>query len=262
MQEKSFDGRFKESDNKIIIGEIYGCLKVENFSHKAYNNVKYYNCSCQKCGRKTKVRAYNLKQHRKNNNGCICLKKGIKIKDNKFQIEGKVTKILFDNGYIGLIDTEDLDNIKKHYWSFNKTKRYIYSYTAKREFLHNYIMDNKNIDHINRNTLDNRKENLRVVTHQQNCWNRGVRKDKNKKIKIIGVYQRGNSYVAEIRKTNKDRIIIRKAKTFKTINEAILCRFSLEDFYFGEFAPQRDLYKEYGYNKEIQNMYLKLLNII
>lgn len=106
MQERSFDGRFKESDNKIIIGEIYGCLKVENFSHKAYNNVKCYNCSCQ------------------------------------------------------------------------------------------------------------------------------------------------------------NRTIIRKAKTFKTINEAILCRFSLEDFYFGEFTPQRDLYKEYGYNKEIQNMYLKLLNII
>ena len=31
---------------------------------------------------------------------------------------------------------------------------------------------NNHIDHINRNSLDNRIENLRVVTNQQNCFNR------------------------------------------------------------------------------------------
>lgn len=262
MQERDSKGMFKESDNQIVIGEEYGCLKVESFSHKSKNNIKYYNCCCQKCGKKAKVRAYSLKQYKKNNNGCSCLKKGKKVKENKFKIEGNVTKILFKSGDIGLIDTEDLDKVKKHYWNFNKTKRYIYSYTSKNEFLHSYIMNDRNIDHINRNTLDNRKQNLRSVTHQQNCWNRGVRKDKNEKIKIIGVYQRKNSFVAEIKKTDKNKTMIRKTKTFKNINDAILCRFSLEDYYFKEFAPQRNLYEEYGYNKEIQSKYLKLLGII
>ena len=30
------------------------------------------------------------------------------------------------------------------------------------------------IDHIDRNTLNNNIENLRVVTNQQNCWNKGT----------------------------------------------------------------------------------------
>lgn len=28
------------------------------------------------------------------------------------------------------------------------------------------------VDHINKVPLDNRKKNLRIITHQQNCWNR------------------------------------------------------------------------------------------
>jgi HNH endonuclease len=39
-------------------------------------------------------------------------------------------------------------------------------------FMHHVILPRikgHEIDHINRNTLDNRKENLRYVTHAQNC---------------------------------------------------------------------------------------------
>ena len=41
-------------------------------------------------------------------------------------------------------------------------------------FMHRLLMNFPSgmvIDHINRNGLDNRRANLRIVTNRQNCWN-------------------------------------------------------------------------------------------
>ena len=56
-----------------------------------------------------------------------------------------------------------------------------YSYHRVVYFLHNQEWDihdscrDNSIDHIDRNKLNNSIENLRVVTHQQNAWNRDVK---------------------------------------------------------------------------------------
>lgn len=53
--------------------------------------------------------------------------------------------------------------------------------------LHNLLLheEGKEVDHINRNKLDNRRENLRLVTRQENCWNKS--KQKNNKSGYTGV---------------------------------------------------------------------------
>lgn len=85
-----------------------------------------------------------------------------------------------------IFDVEDIDTINKYKWHLHlrkkdnrydvcsntfgthKTKKYI----ALSRFLLNY--DGKLcIDHINRNTLDNRKSNLRIVTKFENNLNKG-----------------------------------------------------------------------------------------
>lgn len=57
-------------------------------------------------------------------------------------------------------------------------------------FMHREILgltrgDGKEVDHANRDKLDNRRRNIRVVTHQQNCQNLGLRS--NNKSGVRGV---------------------------------------------------------------------------
>lgn len=68
-----------------------------------------------------------------------------------------------------LIDDEDHRLLKHFNWFLCNGYA-----AAQKVYLHRVIMDPEPgmvVDHINRNKLDNRRENLRVVTHQENLQN-------------------------------------------------------------------------------------------
>ena len=79
---------------------------------------------------------------------------------------------------IGLIDNDDVERVRKVKWF--KQCNYIRGYkNGKKFFLHHFIIGRKKgliVDHINCNSLDNRKENLRHVTYTENNLNNKVRK--------------------------------------------------------------------------------------
>ena len=79
---------------------------------------------------------------------------------------------------------------------------------------------------------DNRKENLRITTHQQNMMNRGT--NKRTKSGVTGVYYlpKYNRWSAGIT-VNK---ITHYLGTFKTKEDAIKARKAAEKEYFGEYA--------------------------
>jgi HNH endonuclease len=104
-------------------------------------------------------------------------------------------------------------------------------------FMHRFIMglsyaDGLTVDHINHDTLDNRKSNLRVATYAQNCANRRVRSDN-----ISGIA--GLSWNSLLRKWNvqitKNGVVYRPG-TRKSFDEALdlYCRKNIE--LNGEFA--------------------------
>lgn len=74
-----------------------------------------------------------------------------------------------------LIDKEDL--IKFSFCTAFIKDNYVFvNIDGERELLHRLIMGIPDcfVDHKSRNTLDNRKENLRLCNNQQNCFNQGL----------------------------------------------------------------------------------------
>jgi len=91
--------------------------------------------------------------------------------------------------YSTLVNENDWSNIKQHKWYLlptpTKGKYYAATKIKIQEkittiTMHRLIMNtpkNKVTDHINGNTLDNRKENLRICTSAENQYNRGPQKN-------------------------------------------------------------------------------------
>lgn len=123
-----------------------------------------------------------------------------------------------------MIDIEDIDKCKKKIWNVT-SKNYVVS-SNKRIRLHRYVMDYNGplqVDHINRNRLDNRKENLRIVSgfiNNQNNSCVGVSFDKHAK-KWKAEFQRfGKAYYVGIFDTKKEAIKARQKaiKEFESQN--------------------------------------------
>ena len=126
------------------------------------------------------------------------------------------------------IDKEDLDKVKNYKWCLNN-KGYIIN-GKNSLFLHLLIMGRKEgyeVDHKFGNKLDNRKQNLRFVTHSQNLMNQ-------KNAKGYYWHKRDKRWRACIVINHKDIYL----GNFINKDDAIIARYKAEKKYFGEFAYQ------------------------
>lgn len=112
-----------------------------------------------------------------------------------------------------IIDTEDLKSVSKYSWRSRLDKAmnqfYIIS-TAARGYvqLHRYIMKAPKgllVDHINHDTLDNRKCNLRLADQSQNGQNRsGAQKNSRSGIRGVFWLERDQCWTAQVRIHGKE----------------------------------------------------------
>ena len=101
--------------------------------------------------------------------------------------------------------------------------------------MHRIILNapsNMMVDHINGDTLDNRRCNLRLVTNQQNCWNTKKHKDNKSGFKGVVHSSSSNKYWAHITVDGKQKYL----GIFTEPISAALVYDTYAKLYFGEYA--------------------------
>ena len=125
-------------------------------------------------------------------------RKGRYLKYSDYQVIGKT-----------IVDDEDFDIFNKYRWFLHSSgyscrKENYYFNNIRRThtiYLHREIINcpkNKFVDHINHETLDNRKENLRVVTNQENHMNGCKRNGTSSKYKGVYKHTHANKWQAQL----------------------------------------------------------------
>ena len=141
-------------------------------------------------------------------------------------------KIKLTKEQFAIVDDEDFDFLSQWKWCYSHGYAIRNNYPeTKKIYMHRVINktpEGLETDHINRNTLDNRKNNLRSVEKIENIHNVGLRKTNTSGYK--GVYWN---------KLNKNwRVIIGvngkslEIGSFKLMTEAILNRQQAERMYW------------------------------
>lgn len=118
-------------------------------------------------------------------------------------------RIPLSRGHFALVSERDYEHVSKHKWSLDssngyacRTESYYVGGVRKRRkiLLHRYVMSapaGLAVDHINRDPLDNRRENLRFATYSQNRANSAYVRGASP-FRGVTRYHRDNKWRAEI----------------------------------------------------------------
>ena len=203
-------------------GDKYGKLtvikEVEPTLNSKGHRIRNFLCKCDCGGEKVASLPY-LRQTHAPSCGCYAdeiRKQSYRKKYNTYETDGEVTKVYDEKGNYALIDTEDLEKIKPYYFYKGSGDYYVANKMIDKKkvsyFLHRLVTDCPKglvVDHLNHNRADNRKENLKICTLQDN----------RKNMPVIGVVllEHTNKWTASI----KDGDSIKYLGVYDTFDEAV-----------------------------------------
>lgn len=148
-------------------------------------------------------------------------------------------------GFCTIVDDANYELLSKYKWRYHTNSRTSYAITGQYKdgtylFMHHLILPPVTglvVDHINRNGLDNRRENLRYATKSQNLQNRGKTKKNTSGYKGVSWNIGINKWHVFV-KTHGTRVNV---GYYKHLKEAVIAYNQAAKKYYGEFAYQNPI---------------------
>jgi len=185
------------------VGDIINGWEIMEEIGKNAHGAILYRCRCPRCGQDS-IRTRGDLTMRRGKNCASCQP------NYKFCIKDGMATGRLPGGQEFLIDASLADEVSRYWWRVN-TKGYIErsNHGMPKMLLHWMAlgMDASHtdcIDHINRNRLDCRRDNLRIVTPQQNSMNRSMHKNNTSGYVGVCYVKSKKTYVAKIGINNLD----------------------------------------------------------
>lgn len=152
-------------------------------------------------------------------------------------------QIKLTRGMIALVDDEDFERLNEWKWYASKNGNTFYAARTSKKingkqsviYMHRDIMETPvglDVDHINGNSIDNQKINLRNCTRSKNMMNVGKQKDNTSGYKGVSWFVRDKKWVAMIRFGDKRKNL----GYYDTPEEAAIAYNNAVIIYHGEFA--------------------------
>lgn len=230
-----------------LLGQRFGKLVVidraddieREWNGKYISRVAWL-CKCD-CGRTKIADQGSLLSGRTKTCGNSECRKGRATIYNTYDLSGDYGIGYTRKGEEFYFDKKNYDLIKDYHWELHRGYVSCHRWNIETKSdnqikMHRLIMglkDNQDysgcqIDHINHNKVDNRKENLRVVNNVQNSWNKSVWREDGSK---VGVRLERSKWLASITVDGK---MIRLGK-YDNYDDAVKARVNAEKKYWGEY---------------------------
>ena len=214
------------------------------------------NARCKECYRKHHHEKYilNKDKYKENIAQKIANNQLYNSEFNDYIIEGDITKIIMNTisePVITIIDTEDLERVKSFglRWCVKNDRNTKTQYARATRWeivndkpklitycLHILLLDSKKgeyVDHRNHDTLNNRKENLRITTNSNNTRNRKSKNSNNKSgYRNVCWVSSKEQWCVQLHIDGKNK----RLGYFDDVDEAGEYAEKMRQKYYGEFA--------------------------
>lgn len=227
---------------KDLTGQTFGRLTVIERGENSNTNKARWWCKCN-CGNPELVLVVSSQLLSNKTVSCGCVRlENLKAKCKKYNefdlnnedfviIKASNTK---EDILVSKTDYELIEDIRVSCWSvcngYAETK--VNGKTVRLHRLVTKALKGQVVDHINHNTLDNRKENLRIVTVTENSRNHKIKNNNTSGVTGVRWHKRDCMWEAFIVVDNKQKHL----GSFDNKEDAINARKLAEDKYFGEYS--------------------------